>query len=108
MKTLPITEYNPKALKEISEHLEFSEYSNSPVIQKITYVNYVDITHDLVTILDAIEVIGYQGNKQDLGTCAGLAEIAKKMLPRKEMEFLDSLLIKAENDKNEFLKIENL
>lgn len=108
MKTKSITEYNKEALKEISEHFEFAEYSNSQVIKQTTYANFVDIVDDLSTILDAIEVIGYQGSKQDLGICGGLAGIAKKMIPRSEMDFLDSLLIKKEGSKTIFSKIENL
>jgi len=104
-ETHPITEYNPTALKEIDEHLRFSKYSDYPVVKTITYLNFACIMDDLTTILTAIEVIGYQGSKEDLGTCAGLAEIAKKLLPRNEMYFLDSLLIKNEDSKNTFSKI---
>lgn len=106
--TIPITEYNPNALKEIRDHLEFSNYSNNQVIQKITNVNYVDVVDNLETILNAIESIGYNGNNKDLGICAGLAGIAKQMIPRAEMEFLDSLLIKTDENKEQFIKIETI
>jgi hypothetical protein len=108
MKTQPITEYSKEALKEISKHLEFSHYQNNQVIQNKTYENFVDIVDDLATILDAIETIGYQGSNRDLAICGGLAGIAKKMIPRNEMDFLDSLLIKKEDSKTTFSKIENL
>lgn len=108
MKTKQITEYNKEALREISEYLEFADYSNSQVIKKTTSANFVDIVDDLATILDAIEVIGYQGSNKDLRICGGLAGIAKKMIPRNERDFLDSLLIKKEDSKTIFSKIENL
>ncbi|TRX37874.1 hypothetical protein FNW52_02955 [Flavobacterium sp. ZT3R18] len=108
MNAKPIQEYNKQALIDIEKHLEFSEYSNSQVTKRITYVDFVDIVDDLTTILTAIEVIGFQGSNQDLGTCAGLSQIARKMLPRNEMDFLDSLLIKKEGNKEIFSKIDTL
>jgi hypothetical protein len=109
MNTKPITEYSTNALIDISKHLEFSnEYSNEPVIKQLNYTDFESIGVDLITILSAIEFIGYNGTQTEAGTCAGLAQIAQKILPMNELRFLDSLLIKNENNKVEFSKIKNL
>jgi hypothetical protein len=107
-KNIPITEYNPKALKEISKNLEFGNWEKEPVTKQITYQDYESIGIDLRTILNAIEIIGFNGQVQDLAICASLAKIGEKLLPVNELEFLDSLLIKATENKNEFVKIEKL
>lgn len=108
MSLQPITEYSKKGLKNISEHLELSDWEAEPVVKQITFSNFADLKNSLYSILDAIEIIGYNGEKKDMATCAGLAELAKKMLPTEEMDFLDSLLIKTDNNKKEFSKIENV
>ena len=106
MKTKPITEYNPKALMDIQKHLNFSDiFKDEPVYKTITHTDFESIGVDLITILNAIETIGHNGNDTDLGTCAGLAQIAQKILPLKKLCFLDSLLIKKENSKEVFNKI---
>jgi hypothetical protein len=103
-----ITEYNPTVLKEISEHLEFSNWDKEPVTKKITYQDYESINIDLRAILNAIECIGFNGSSHDLGTCASLAKIAVKLLPDNELNFLDELLIKTDSNHNEFVNIKNL
>lgn len=106
MNTKPITEYNKNALVDIAKHLEFSnEYSGEPVIKHLAYEDFESLGIDLITILNAIEFIGYNGSNREAGTCAGLAKIAQKMLPMNELRFLDSLLIKSENSKELFSKI---
>lgn len=109
MNSKPIREYSKKALINIANHLEFSDkYSKEPVTQNICYTDFESIGIDLITMLNAIEFIGFNGSDKDLGTCAGLAQIAQKMLPNNELKFLDSLLIKTENSKEVFEKIEKL
>ncbi|TRX39069.1 hypothetical protein [Flavobacterium restrictum] len=107
-KTTPIREYNKNALIDIAKHLEFSDWEKQPVIKIITHQDFNDLGLNLLTILTAIEFIGFNGQSQDLGTCAGLAQIAQKLLPMNELDFLDSLLIKKEGNKEVFSKIENL
>lgn len=107
MKTKPITEFNPTALKQISDHLEFSNFESEPVIQQITFSSFIELSFAISSIFSAIEAIGFNGDKQDLGTCAGLAVIGRKLLPTYELEFLDSLLIKDDGNKLEFSKIKN-
>lgn len=107
-KTTPIKEFNPTALKGINKHLEFSNWEKEPVIKKITFSDFDDLKNAIYTILDAIEVIGFNGDKIDLGTCGALAQLGKKLLPIEEMNFLDGLLIKKEDSKEAFSKIENL
>lgn len=108
MKAQPITEYNPTALKEIGKHLEFGNWEKEPVKKEITFLDFDDLKNAIYTIFDAIEVIGFNGDKIDLGTCGALAQLGKKLLPIEEMKFLDNLLIKNEDSKNEFSKIKNL
>jgi hypothetical protein len=108
MKTQPITEFNPTALKEINSNLEFSTWEKEPVIKQITFSDFNDYKNAIYTLFDAIEVIGFNGDKIDLGTCGALAQLGKKLLPNEEMDFLDNLLIKKEDSKNVFSKIENL
>ena len=108
MNTIPITGYNKKALINIKKHLEFYDWEKEPVFQPITFSSFSDLNNTIFSLLDAIETIGYNGEKTDLGTCANLACLAKKMLPSEPMEFLDSLLVKDKNNKQEFETIENL
>lgn len=106
MNTKPITEYNANAIIDIAKHLEFSnEYNGEPVIKQLAFTDFESIGIDLITILNAIEFIGYNGSEREAGTCAGLAQIAQKMLPMNELRFLDSLLIKSENNKEVFSEI---
>lgn len=105
MRTKEIKEYNPKALKAIKDTLEFSEHDSQPVKIEISFADFEDINCSIRTILNAIEFIGYNGNAIELGTCAGLAEIAKKLLPKNELNFLDNLLIKNKDTENDFVKI---
>lgn len=109
MNTKPIREYSRKAIIDIAKHLEFSdEYTKEQVVQNIYHTDFESKGSDLITMLNAIEFIGFNGSDGDLQTCAGLAQIAVKMLPNNELRFLDSLLIKKENSKEVFDKIENL
>lgn len=105
METKNIKEYNPKALKAIKDTLSFSENDSEPVKIELSFTDFQDITYTVRTILDAIEIIGYNGSSTDLDTCAGLAEIAKKLLTHNQHEFLDNLLIKNKNTENQFVKI---
>jgi hypothetical protein len=107
-KNTPITEFNPNALKQIGKYLEFYNWDKTPVRQEVTFHNFYDLSSNISALLQAIEFIGYNGKETDLATCATLASIAGKMLPNKEMEFLDELLIKESSTKDQFLKIENL
>lgn len=107
-KATQIKEFNPTALKEISKHLEFSNWEKEPVVKKITFSDFEDLRNSIYTIFDAIEVIGFNGAKIDLGTCAALAQLGKKLMPMEEMSFLDDLLIKKEDSKNIFSKIESI
>lgn len=108
MNTAPIQEYNKNALINIAKHLEFSDWEKEPVIKKITFSDFDDLKNSIYTLFDAIETIGFNGNERDLGTCGALAQLGKKLLPTDEMYFLDSLLIKEEDNKEVFSKIKNL
>jgi hypothetical protein len=71
--------------------------------------NFVDVNNYVEkSKKGSIEFIGFNGQERDLATCSGLAQIGKKLLPTNELEFLASLLIKKENSKEVFSKIENL
>jgi hypothetical protein len=107
MNTKP-TDYSKNALIDIAKNIEFSDWEKEPVQKQITFSNFEDLKNGLYSILNAIEIIGYKGDATDLGTCGALAELGKKLLPTEEMCFLDSLLIKKDDSKNEFSKIENL
>jgi hypothetical protein len=96
MNTKPITEYSQKALKNISVHLKFSQYDTEPVSKEITFSNYTELSNAVYSIFSAIETIGFNGETGDLVTCAGLAQLGRKLMPINEMQFLDSLLIKNE------------
>ncbi len=105
MENKEIKEYNPTALKEIKDILEFSKYDSAPVKIEVSFTDFEDINCSIRTILNAIEFIGYNGTAKELGTCAGLAEIAIKLLPINELDFLDKLLIKNKHTENEFIEI---
>ena len=102
MKTQPITEYSKKALENVGNYIELNDWEKEPVIKKVTFYNFSDLNCSVSAILQAIEIIGYQGNESDLSTCASLACIARKLLPSEEMEFLDKLIIKEERNKEDF------
>ncbi|SHL81529.1 hypothetical protein [Flavobacterium chilense] len=104
-KQTTITDYNPKAFKEIDKDLFFSTNENEPVIKQITYSDFECIGSDLKTILNAIEIIGFNGHPSDLALCACLAGIAQKLVPSDELDFLDRLLIKTDKNKNDFIEI---
>lgn len=108
MKTQPPIEFNQKALIDIAQYFEFNTDASEPVLKKIDYEDFESIGHDLTVLLDAIEFIGYNGNKSQSGLCSGLAIIARKILPLDELRFLDSLLIKKDNGQTTFRKIEDL
>ena len=104
MDSTKISEYNPKAITEIHNHLQFSGSGKEPVQKKINFYDYESIGHDLNTILEAIEFIGYQSNNSnnELAICAGLAGLAKKLVPIEELSFLNELLIKDDCKIKEF------
>jgi hypothetical protein len=110
MNTKPITEFSPKALKNISDHLEFSNWETEQVLKEVTFSSYIELSHAISSIFSAIETIGFNGEKQDLGMVAGLAIIGRKLLPTSELEFLDSLLIKDKimNPNTDFKEIEKI
>lgn len=110
MKTNPITEFNKEPLINISNQINLSDYSNEPVFKNVLFQDFSCIGNAIHCILSAIETIGFSGNKEDLAVCGGLAEIAKKLVPLEELEFLDKLLIEKEKfgEKIEFTPIENL
>lgn len=97
MNKKPITDINLQTLRDISEHIQFSDWDKQPVQQTITHNDFNDIALNISTILQAIEFIGFQGNEKDIAICGGLAQIAQKMLPANELDFLDRLLIKKED-----------
>jgi hypothetical protein len=101
MKSTPITGYNKKALIDISKTIEFNDWEKQPVKQIITYGDFNDIGITIKILLDAIEMIGFNGNETDLATCAGLAQIANKIIPLNELNFLDDLLVKRQNYEGE-------
>ena len=97
MSTKPITDVNLQTIRDISEHLQFSDWDKQPVQQTITHNDFNDLALNLGTILQAIEFIGFNGDSRDIGVCAGLAQIAQKILPVNELDFLDRLLLKKED-----------
>ena len=110
MKTQPITEFNKDELMNVSKFIQFSQYSSAPVIKQTTFQDFACIGNTINCLLSAIEIIGFNGNKEDLAICGGLAEIAKKLLPSKELEFLDKLLVEKEylGEKRIFTPLQNL
>jgi hypothetical protein len=97
MKTKTITDINLQTLRDISDHLQFSEFKQQPVQQTITHTDFNDLALNIGTILEAIEFIGFNGNENHLAICGGLAQIAQKILPINEMVFLDRLLLKTDD-----------
>lgn len=104
-KHIKITEFNPEAFKEINKDLFFGNNKDKPVIKQITYQKFEAIAWDLMTILDAIEVIALNNHGADLSICGGLAGLAKKLVANDELCFLDRLLIKTDENKNDFVEI---
>lgn len=108
MATKPITEFNPNALKKLK--LEFSDYKTEPVNMQVRFNNFYNVATDLNVLLDAIECLGFETDS-NANTCAGLAQIAKKIIPFNEMSFLDDLFIKKVDFKDktdEFVTIKTL
>lgn len=105
MKTNPITEYSKKALENIGNYIELSGWEKEPVTKQMNFYNFSDLIGSVSVILEAIEIIGYDGQQTNIATCANLASVARKMLPNEEMEFLDRLIIKEERNKEDFQTI---
>jgi len=103
MTTKKITEYNPQAFKE--NYIEFSDWDAEPVKVTLTFINYTELGCKINALLYAIESIGNNTDTDNIFTCSSLAEICRKLIPTNEFELLDSLLIKRENNKNQFVKI---
>ncbi|WP_395078121.1 hypothetical protein [Flavobacterium sp.] len=110
MNTKPITEYNIDALKNVNDFIELFEDRQKKVELKTNFVhkNFDDKTNVLSILLDAISVISYQCDEQDKGLCGGLADIAKQFLPYNEAYFLNDLLLKKADKKQDFINIQNL
>lgn len=110
MKTNPITEFNKDELINVSKFIQFSQYSKEPVVKHVTFQDFSCIGHTINSLLSAIEIIGFSGNKEDLAICGGLAEIAKKLLPSDELEFLDKLFVEKEflGEQRIFTPLQNL
>lgn len=108
MKTIPITEYSKKALENVGAYIELNDWEKEPIIKKITFYNFTDLICSVSAILEAIEVIGYNDQQENMTTCANLASVARKMLPNEEMAFIDRLLIKQDMTKNDFQPIKKL
>lgn len=93
METKNYTQFNETAIKDINEFLEFgNEKENIKV--SFTVREHWEIEEMLETILDAIWLYGNYGTEKDLSSVASLSKIAKKLLPTKQFDFLDNLLIK--------------
>ncbi len=103
METKQITEYNPKALKD--KNINFSNWEEKPVLVELNFQNYNCLLSKVHILLYAIESIGYNNDTENLVTCGGLAELCRMILPNKEMELLDSLLIKNKNTEKDFVKL---
>lgn len=93
METTPITQFNKENLVNVSKSLHFSNSKIEPVVKHVTFSDFVDISNALHNILEAIEVIGYQGQSGDMAICAGLAGLAKKLLPTEELVVLDEIFV---------------
>ncbi|REG93001.1 hypothetical protein [Flavobacterium aquicola] len=108
MKTKPITEYSKEALENIGTYIQLNDWEKEPIIKKITFYNFTDLMCSISAILEAIEIIGYDGQQDNRTTCANLASVARKMLPNEELAFMDRLLIKRESTKDDFITIKNM
>lgn len=109
MKIKQITSFNQNALINIDKYIDFSnELTEKPVYKNINYEDFESLGTDIITLLDAIECIGHNGNSIDMGTCAGLATLVKKLLPINALDFLDSLLINPKDKKIKFSEIKDL
>jgi hypothetical protein len=107
MNTKKITHYNKVALQKADIYIKLSDQDNAPVQKRITFFNHSDLHCNILSILSAIEFMGLNGNKDDLITCGCLANLAQKLLPSDEMEFLDGLIIRDSSNKNDFVTIES-
>lgn len=85
MKTQPITDFNKDELMNVSSFIQFSQYSSEPVVKHVNFQDFACIGNTINCLLSAIEIIGFNGNKEDLEICGGLAQIAKKLLPCEEL-----------------------
>ncbi len=93
METKKYTQFNETAIKDINEILEFgNEKENIKV--SFTVKEHWEIEEILENILEAIRFYGNHGSEKDLQNIASLAVLAKKLIPTKQLEFLDNLLIK--------------
>lgn len=93
METKNYTQFNETAIKDINKVLEFgNEKENIKV--SFTIKEHWEIEDMLESILEAIIFYGNYGNEKDLQNISSLASLAKKLLPKKQLEFLDNLLIK--------------
>ncbi|MGE5944972.1 MAG: hypothetical protein ACM31G_11600, partial [Flavobacteriales bacterium] len=80
-------------LKNILESRNNGGLSNKEVKQTITHGSYNELGSTIYFILEAIEIIAVEGNGNNQGVIAGLAELGKKLMPEDEFELLDSLLL---------------
>lgn len=93
METKKYTEFNKTAIKDINEFLEFGKETENIKVS-FTVREHWEIEDMLVSILDAIIFYANHGCETDLGKMDSLAKLAKKLIPTKQLEFLDNLLIK--------------
>lgn len=107
MAVKPITEYNLDALKNIEDFIELFEDRQKEIEYKtnFTHNKFDDKINVLSILLDAIVVIDYNAENKNTGLCGGLADIAKQFLPYNEAYFLNSLLLKNNVNKNDFVNI---
>ncbi|MBF7093593.1 hypothetical protein IUY40_18845 [Flavobacterium sp. ALJ2] len=103
MSTKQITEYNKNALK--NSGIELNNNIGSPVLIKMDFADYEDLSASIWAVLEAIEVIAYSGSHENLSVCGSLAGLCKQLLPHDELAFLDKLLIKRKDTAGEFSKI---
>lgn len=103
METKKISEYNKQALKD--NYILFSDSERNPVIKTLTFSSYVELSSKISALLWAIESIGNNTDTDNIVTCSNLAELCRNLLPDREFEFLDDLLIKDNENKEQFIKI---
>lgn len=106
MNTKKITHYNKVALQNADIYIKLSNRDKEPIQKQITFYNHSDLHCTISEILSAIEFIGFNGKEPDLVTCASLANLAQKLLPSNEMEFLDKLIIQDQTNEKDFVTID--